>query len=230
MTAVDAHELTKTRDCPTPGCTREAGPTGFCSRCERLPAGNGHGRVRFESTGLVLSGELDDDELQVLLRRLGRMDSAIAWWLGDALVLAHRRWERWGTSWGDVLAELGIARSTASHYRWVCRAVPIERRRPSLSFNHHRWVASLTPAEQEAWLDRAERERLSVKSLEAALRAVEAGNRKRPAPDLEQVQLRIVAPGESIARWRAAAAKRGGSLPTLAVEALDALTRGVAAG
>jgi hypothetical protein len=246
MVLIPAHEATTTRDCRTPGCLGEADSSGLCRSCQQ-PAANGKAKVRFEKTGLVVDGELDDDELRALLQRLGRMESAIAWWVGDALVLAEKHWR---TTWAGVLEELGLSAWTASAYRWIAGAVPIERRREGLGISHYRLIAARPPAEQEAWLDRVEKERMTVRALETALKSEKAQlGRVRPSkvkeaapvatvvditterqarepkrPELEQVDLRVTAEAESIARWKAAASKRGVSLAALAVEALELLT------
>jgi hypothetical protein len=80
---------------------READSWGLCIGCRRL-ARDGTGRVRLEATALVVDGELDETELRELLVRLGRMETAIGWWIGDALVEAEKHWR---TSWADVLEE-----------------------------------------------------------------------------------------------------------------------------
>jgi hypothetical protein len=205
---------------------REAETSGLCSEHAQLTR-NGKSRVRFEKTGLVIGDELDDDELRALVRQLGRMQNAGRWWIGDALCLVQNRWQDGQPSfgeWDEILAELGLEPSTGAHYRRVARAIPIERRRERLSWSHHERVARLPAAEQEELLERAEREGLSSQALHVAMMQRGLGRPTEPsAPDLEQVQPRIIAPAASIARWKEAAAERGVSLPALVVEPLDRL-------
>jgi hypothetical protein len=227
MGAISGHDLTLSRDCATPGCAGEADASGLCPECRR-PTKNGKGNVRFERTGLVVDGELDDEELLALIRRLGRMENAIRWWLGDALLLVKNRWPNdgppsFGATWDGILEELGLLPAAGAHYRRVARDVPIERRRAGLSWSHHERVAKLPPDEQEKWLDRCEKEGLSVHHLHVATRVVLMAPTD-PAPDVVLVQTRLIAPAESIARWKEAAAERGVTLGALAVEALELLT------
>jgi hypothetical protein len=230
---ISGHALTLSHDCSTPGCLNEADASGLCRSCQQ-PAANGKAKVRFEKTGLVVDGELDDDELRALLRRLGRIENAVRWWLGDALCLVRNRWPKdghpsFGDTWDKVLQGIGLEPTTGAHYRRVARAVPIERRRERLSWSHHERVAALPPAEQEEWLERAERGGMSVDALHVATRRnmLSLGKslaKGTPATaELDQVQPRIIAPAESIARWKSVAAERGITLGALAVEALDLL-------
>ena len=87
------------------------------------------------------------------LIQLGR---AIQWALGDWWVhgehaygerVAALREEAFGDYTWQTLMNLG----------WVARRVKTSRRREVLSFTHHATVAALPAAEQEHWLDRAER-------------------------------------------------------------------------
>jgi hypothetical protein len=229
---ISGHALTLSHDCSTPGCLGEADSSGLCSECRRPARNGGLTNVRFEKTGLVVDGELDDEELRAVVRRLARMENAVRWWLGDILILVKNRWPKdsspsFGATWDNVLADLGLETSTGAHYRRVSRAVPIERRRERLSWSHHERVASLPPAEQEELLERAEREGLSSQALHVEIMRKGLGGPREPAgADLEQIQPRIIAPAESIARWRDEAAKRGVSLPALVVEALEQLVTG----
>jgi hypothetical protein len=229
MGVISGHDLTLSHDCATPGCMGEADASGLCSECRRPARNGGLPNVRFERTGLVVDGDLDDEELRALARQLGRMQNAVRWWLGDILVLVENTWPKDGQpsfgKWDDVLAELGLEPATGAHYRRVARGVPIERRRERLSWSHHERVAKLPAKEQEQWLDRCEKEGLSVHHLHVATRVALVAPTD-PAPDLELVATRLIAPSESIARWRAAAAERGVSLSALAVEALEQLVPG----
>jgi hypothetical protein len=228
MATISGHELTLSQDCATPGCVGEADASGLCRSC-RQPTRNGKGNVRFEKTGLVVDGELEDDELLGLVRRLGRMETAIKWWLGDALVLADSRWpDQGGPSfgeWDNVLAALGLKPATGAHYRRVSKAIPIERRHERLSWSHHQRVVPFPPAEQDLWLERAEREGMSFEALHFALTNLTLSpTRTTSVSDLDCVKPRLIASAESIARWKEAAAERGCTLGALAVEALELLT------
>ena len=91
-------------------------------------------------------------------------------------------------AWGDYLNYLASTRGeeyaqakalgryapgTSRTMQWVCRQVPVSRRRDSLSFKHHAEVAKLTPTEQELMLARAEEEEWSAKELRAEVRKMQ---------------------------------------------------------
>jgi hypothetical protein len=62
----------------------------------------------------------------------------------------------------------------------VARAITRSRRRDLLSFAHHVEVAPLPPPQGDDLLDRAERERLSVRALRKLVRAAQGGGKAVP--------------------------------------------------
>jgi N6-adenosine-specific RNA methylase IME4 len=103
-------------------------------------------------------------------RSLTEIDGSVQWWLGDWWAYGEHEYggRRAATEPGGVLEGLNF--QTAQNYGTVAKAVETSRRREVLSFSHHAEVASLTPAQQEAWLNRAETDRLSVSKLRLAIR------------------------------------------------------------
>jgi hypothetical protein len=75
---------------------------------------------------------------------------------------------------------------------YVASRFPVERRRANVSWSHHAELAALPEAEQEAWLDRVERDRLSVRSLrEEARRELSRRRRfQRPGTDAVDIHAR----------------------------------------
>jgi hypothetical protein len=68
---------------------------------------------------------------------------------------------------------LGRAPDTLMEWMRVARRFPHERRRPGLTWSHHHYLASVRDdAEQNRWLDIAERDGLSVPKLKAQLRSL----------------------------------------------------------
>lgn len=63
----------------------------------------------------------------------------------------------------------GMNYGAVKTYAWVARQIP-RSRRIDLSFGHHQTVAPLDEAEQDAWLARAEKEKLSVVRLRELIR------------------------------------------------------------
>lgn len=98
---------------------------------------------------------------------------------------AVAKWILWGEGhygerYAQAVHETGLAEQTVLNILSVYRAFPPSRQREALSFAHHAALTALPAAEQDEWLDRAEKSSLSVTALRQALRGT--GARPRPAP------------------------------------------------
>jgi hypothetical protein len=100
---------------------------------------------------------------------LGKVGSAVKWWIGDFLVIGE-------ALYGERAAQASEALSLSAEGRQECLrvalAIPRSRRRSALSWWHHRQLAAkwITPSQREELLERAERERLTTRELEAIIR------------------------------------------------------------
>ena len=130
-------------------------------------------------TGWQLPAGMTIEEWVECGRSLEKIEGAVQWWLGD--------WWRYGEhEYGERVAALqeggpleGMNFGTLRNYAWVAGAIETSRRRDVVSFGHHQAVASLTVARQDKWLDRAERDELSVNKLRAAIKQGAARDRTR---------------------------------------------------
>lgn len=120
-------------------------------------------------------------------RRLGRMGRGIGWWIGDWLRFGNATY---GERYAPVARMTGYDRQSLMNMVYVASSVEPARRREELSWSHHAEIAALEPAEQDAWLDRAVRDRLSVRCLREAIRnerraatAEQRSAERRPARD-----------------------------------------------
>jgi hypothetical protein len=100
-------------------------------------------------------------------KRFGSIGRAVGWWLGD--------WLRYGNSrFGDRYARAaritGYDVQTLTNMVYVSSRFDADERREGLSWSHHAAVAQLEPPERMAWLDLAQRERMSVRCLREAIR------------------------------------------------------------
>lgn len=87
------------------------------------------------------------------LRLLSTLQTAVQWWLGDALVRGKRLFgEAFATA---AMAATKHSPSTLQDLHYVCARIAPSRRDPELSFSHHREVANLDPAAQVKWLKHA---------------------------------------------------------------------------
>jgi len=130
-------------------------------------------------------GEVDQAEWLVAGQRLGAIGRCSQWWIGD--------WIRYGASrWGERYAEAarvtGYDVASLRNMAWVASRFDPSLRSDKLSWSHHVLLAPLEPEEQQRWLERAQRERLSVADLRLALRtsrseaAADASDRAAAAP------------------------------------------------
>jgi hypothetical protein len=118
-------------------------------------------------------------------RRLGVMGRGVGWWLGDWLRFGNTAY---GERYGPAASMTGYDRQSLMNMVYVASRVEPSRRREKLSWSHHAEVAAFEPAEQDAWLDRAEGDQLSVRCLREAIRTQRRGVKAEPvaAADVER--------------------------------------------
>lgn len=105
-------------------------------------------------------------------RELGRMGRGVPWWLGDWLRYGNARY---GERYEQASRITGYDVKTLTKMVYVASRIDPSRRRETLSWSHHAEVAPLAPAEQDRWLERAESERMSARSLRDAIKRAHAG-------------------------------------------------------
>jgi hypothetical protein len=133
---------------------------------------------------LELAEELTLDRFLDLATYFGALRNATAWWCADLLNLGDYLH---GFTASQAEAVLGREPETLRRWQWVAERVPKSRRNPLLSFTHHEVVAALGPAEQVAWLNRAEEDRLTVAELRAHVKACSLTNTPRSDESAEAV-------------------------------------------
>jgi hypothetical protein len=101
-------------------------------------------------------------------RRFGALGRSVGWWIGDWLTYGNARY---GERYSRAARTTGYDPQSLMNMAYVASRFTVERRREALSWSHHAEVAALSHAEQERWLDLAERERMSVRSLRTELQA-----------------------------------------------------------
>lgn len=111
--------------------------------------------------------DLSLDRFLDLCTYFGALRNATAWWVADLLNLGDFLH---GFEASQAEAVLGRDPETLRRWQWVATKVQKSRRNPRLSFSHHEEVAKLDPAEQIAWLARAEDDRLTVRELRAHIK------------------------------------------------------------
>jgi hypothetical protein len=152
-------------------------------------------------SGLRLRRGMPFDTWVVTGRRLSEFSSASAWWLGDWLIYGQ---QSYGKRYEEALKVTPLDYQTLRNYAWVARRFQMSRRRDTLSFQHHAEVAALPDADQDLWLERAERLRWSRNELRRSLSgARRSAHRVRHE---QTVLVRIELTADRELRWRRAAA------------------------
>lgn len=132
------------------------------------------GPWRLSATGIVPVGPIAPDDIERFTKFLEQMRKASQWWLADhALNFAGQHGEKW-----DVLAQqTGYSQKTIANLAYVAKSIEISRRRENLSFSVHAEVAAQPPDLQTLYLDMAERERLTSRTLRARILGIEPPGR-----------------------------------------------------
>ncbi|MFE9751592.1 LmbU family transcriptional regulator [Saccharothrix saharensis] len=180
----------------------------------RRPGGAVEGRILTTPVGLAFPRDVTFESWEQAGQRISRIASSSAWYLGDWLVYGQ---DRYTGRYRRAVEAVGLDYQTLRNYAWIARKFEPSRRRAGLPFQHHAEVAALPPAEQDQWLDRAEREGWSRTALRRALReGRDPGSRTTRA-----VMPRVSAAGEAVDRWRRAAMAANADFEAWIVAALD---------
>lgn len=128
--------------------------------------------------------ELEHAEWIVAGRRLGAIGRCSQWWIGD--------WIRYGTTkWGEKYAEAarvtGYDVASLRNMAWVASRFEPSLRSDALTWSHHVLLAPLDAEEQQVWLERARKQKLSVADLRLELRALRGGDRRERSTKIRAV-------------------------------------------
>lgn len=119
-------------------------------------------------TSWAPSGEMDMATWSACGARLGALGRGVAWWIGDWIRYGNARF---GEKYARAARLTGYDVQSLMNMAYVASRFGSERRRATLSWSHHAEVAGHDLETQEFWLNFAERERLSVRSLRTELRS-----------------------------------------------------------
>src|SRR5262245_47903501 len=105
--------------------------------------------------GVKLPARMTRDALIAAAKHARRLSTATPWVAADILLYAEAHF---GEEAAQISEELELPPQTRANYLWVGRVFPLARRRGApMTFAHHAPLAKLTPADQDAWLDLAEK-------------------------------------------------------------------------
>lgn len=118
-------------------------------------------------TSYTLPPDLPYEEWERVGGVLHQIEGAIQFWIGDWLNYGERTY---GEKYAQAIqVATGLEYQALANHAWVAGKVEPSTRVETLSWSHHRLVAPLEPAEQAAWLNRAETEGLTYRELRKAI-------------------------------------------------------------
>lgn len=118
--------------------------------------------MKLNPVSLSFKGDVPFEEWMRSGYQLAVITKGVMFWIGDWLNFGENRY---GEKYSQAL-EMGLFEiETLRNVSWVCRKVPAAVRRFNLSFGHHTEVAPLDLEKQGEYLERAEREQLTVMEL-----------------------------------------------------------------
>jgi hypothetical protein len=172
--------------------------------------------ARSTANGLELRRGLSYDAWVNVGSRIARISNASVWWLGDWVIYGE---QSYGMRYRAALRTTALDYQTLRNYAWVARAFEPFRRRAGVSFQHHAEVAARPQADQDLWLERAERLQWSRNELRRRLRAdmppADAG------VDERAMTLRVRVTTDREQKWRQAAEAADQALPDWIAAAAD---------
>jgi hypothetical protein len=135
------------------------------------------GAITVTSCDLRTRPDLTFAQFASICALIGPIVSAVRWWAGDLTLFGENVY---GEAAAQALEELRMSPEGLAECARVAAAFPPSKRSAALSFGHHRVLAGrwLDLKQRSSLLEQAERERLSVRELEAIVRErreVEAG-------------------------------------------------------
>lgn len=127
-------------------------------------------KVRYYPTRLAFLEPLSFDEWAALGDSLNFINAGVQWWLGDWLRYGEGKF---GERASQATTAHGYEYQTLANFAYVAGKFPVSRRRENLTWSHHAAVAALEPDEQDAVLDEAEKDELSVRDTASRAGAVQ---------------------------------------------------------
>lgn len=135
--------------------------------------------VRFGDGTIDIEPGIPFADWQALIRFLLTTEKNIRWWIGDTIRYGERQYGE--DAYQAMATATGYQEDSIKNFAWVAGAIPPSRRRENVKHSHHAVVASLRPAEQLQLLERAEKEKLTVRTLERLRDDIKASRGERPA-------------------------------------------------
>ncbi|MFE7135979.1 LmbU family transcriptional regulator [Streptomyces sp. NPDC057638] len=183
-------------------------------------------RAQTRRSSLSLPENLPLDNWKAIGEQIFVIADSSAWWLGDWLIYGQ---DKYPHRYREAIDGTSLDYQTLRNYAWIARKFPASRRRYGLSLQHHAEVAALSAAEQDLWLERAEREGWSRNELRRQLRTARrgeaAGGEETPGQEAGADQLadalEVTPSAEQYERWERAAERAESDLSGWIIERVD---------
>jgi N6-adenosine-specific RNA methylase IME4 len=137
-------------------------------------------------TSLTLPEDLSYERWVSIGDTLKRMEKSVQWWIGDWLRFGERKY---GQMYTQALEATNLEYQTLANAKWVADKVEFSLRRENVPFSHYKEIAALPPDQQEAMLDRTERDELTVRELRQEVKWAKYVSGRMPEPSAEDVPL-----------------------------------------
>ena len=124
-------------------------------------------KCEIKKTGLLFKDSLTFDEWGNVGKLLNQIEGATQWWIGDWLNYGNFKW---GEKYKEAIEKTEFNYGYTRNLKSVSNAIELSRRRDKLTWAHHQEIASFDLAEQDYWLDKAEKEGWIVKELRRQIR------------------------------------------------------------
>lgn len=131
------------------------------------------------TTGWVPQRDLSFAEWEEVGHTLQHIGRAWQWWVGDWLNYGEAKY---GETYAQAIDITGLGYDAVANAAWVAAAINSSTRVETLSWTHHRLVAHLDSERQRFWLERAQREGLSSRELQAEIQASRITDTSAPPP------------------------------------------------
>jgi N6-adenosine-specific RNA methylase IME4 len=141
---------------------------------------------KIKKTGLIFSSNIPFNEWEMIGESLRQIEGSAMWWIGDWCNFGEKKY---GEKYSQALEGSDYAYQTLQNAAWVTSQIEFSRRRENLSFSFHAEVASLESKEQDKWLEKADKENLTIKELRQAIREERI---KKETPALPTGKYRII--------------------------------------
>jgi N6-adenosine-specific RNA methylase IME4 len=146
--------------------------------------------VRITRTGCAFDKSITSEEWERVGAALDYLDGAVLWCLGDWWAYGEHKYGDRAKAAGEGMA--GYKYQTIRNAAWISEAFEMSRRRDKLPFSFHAEVAALEPEEQDALLDRAEKEGWTQRDLRREARRTKAKRQAFTAAELPGGKYRVI--------------------------------------